>query len=67
MLIREPALWRDIPVRAEILVAGDGSKLEARAKVVRRGRSLTVGTAEVLGADGRPVALATGSAALLGT
>ena len=47
-------------------VAADGSRLEARAKVVHRGRTLTVGTAEVLGADGRPVALATGSAALLG-
>ena len=47
--------------------AADGSALEARAKVLHRGRSLTVGTAEVLGADGRPVALATGSAALLGT
>jgi uncharacterized protein (TIGR00369 family) len=47
-------------------VAGDGSTLEARAKVVHRGRSLTVGTAEVIGADGRPVALATGSTALFG-
>ncbi len=57
----------DIKVNFLRPVAGDGSTLEARAKVVHRGRSLTVGTAEVLGADGRPVALATGSAALLGT
>ncbi len=57
----------DIKVNFLRPVAGDGSRLEARAKVVHRGRSLTVGTAEILGADGRPVALATGSAALLGT
>jgi uncharacterized protein (TIGR00369 family) len=57
----------DIKVNFLRPVAGDGSALEARAKVVHRGRSLTVGTAEILGADGRPVALATGSAALLGT
>jgi len=57
----------DIKVNFLRPVAGDGSTLEARAKVVHRGRSLTVGTAEILGADGRPVALATGSAALLGT
>jgi uncharacterized protein (TIGR00369 family) len=57
----------DIKVNFLRPVAGDGSLLEARAKVVHRGRSLTVGTAEILGADGRPVALATGSAALLGT
>ena len=57
----------DIKVNFLRPVAGDGSVLEARAKVVHRGRSLTVGTAEILGADGRPVALATGSAALLGT
>lgn len=55
----------DIKVNFLRPVAGDGSVLEARAKVVHRGRSLTVGTAEILGADGRPVALATGSAALL--
>jgi uncharacterized protein (TIGR00369 family) len=54
----------DIKVNFLRPVAGDGSLLEARAKVVHRGRSLTVGTAEILGADGRPVALATGSAAI---
>lgn len=57
----------DIKVNFLRPVAGDGSRIEARAKVVHRGRTLTVATAEVLGADGRPVALATGSAALLGT
>jgi uncharacterized protein (TIGR00369 family) len=57
----------DIKVNFLRPVAGDGSALDARAKVVHRGRSLTVSTAEVIGADGRPVALATGSAALLGT
>lgn len=56
----------DIKVNFLRPVAGDGSMLEARAKVVHRGRSLTVSTAEIIGADGRPVALATGSAALLG-
>ena len=56
----------DIKVNFLRPVAGDGSVLEARGKVVHRGRSLTVGTAEVLAADGRPVALATGSTALLG-
>ena len=57
----------DVKVNFLRPVAGDGTRLEARAKVVHRGRSLTVGTAEILGADGRPVALATGSAALLGS
>jgi uncharacterized protein (TIGR00369 family) len=57
----------DIKVNFLRPVAGDGNWLDARAKVVHRGRSLTVSTAEILGADGRPVALATGSAALLGT
>jgi uncharacterized protein (TIGR00369 family) len=57
----------DIKVNFLRPVAADGSTLEARAKVVHRGRSLAVSTAEVIAADGRPVALATGSAALLGT
>ena len=56
----------DIKVNFLRPVAADGSVLEARAKVVHRGRSLAVSTAEMLGADGRPVALATGSAALFG-
>jgi uncharacterized protein (TIGR00369 family) len=57
----------DIKVNFLRPVAGDGSLIEARAKVVHRGRSLAVSTAEVVAADGRTVALATGSAALLGT
>ncbi len=57
----------DIKVNFLRPVAGDGSILEARAKVVHRGRSLAVGTAEIVGAGGRPVALATGSVALLGS
>jgi uncharacterized protein (TIGR00369 family) len=57
----------DIKVNFLRPVAGDGGRLDARAKVVHRGRSLTVSTAEIIGPDGRPVALATGSAALLGT
>lgn len=57
----------DIKVNFLRPVAGDGSFIEARAKVVHRGRSLAVSTAEVVAADGRTVALATGSAQLLGT
>ena len=45
-------------------VACDGSLLSARAAVVQRGRSLAVATCEVVGADGKRVALATGSCAL---
>jgi len=57
----------DIKVNFLRPVAGDGSLIEARARVVHRGRSLAVSTAEVVAADGRTVALATGSAALLGS
>jgi uncharacterized protein (TIGR00369 family) len=56
----------DIKVNFLRPVAGDGSTIEARAKVVHRGRSLAVSTAEVVASGGRTVALATGSAALLG-
>jgi uncharacterized protein (TIGR00369 family) len=56
----------DIKVNFLRPVAGDGSTIEARAKVVHRGRSLAVTTAEVVAAHGRTVALATGSAQLLG-
>ncbi|MGA7988583.1 MAG: PaaI family thioesterase [Candidatus Dormiibacterota bacterium] len=56
----------DIKVNFLRPVAGDGSTIEARAKVVHRGRSLAVTTAEVIAADGRTVAIATGSAHLLG-
>jgi uncharacterized protein (TIGR00369 family) len=57
----------DIKVNFLRPVAGDGTTIEARAKVVHRGRSLAVTTAEVVAADGRTVALATGSAQLLGS
>jgi uncharacterized protein (TIGR00369 family) len=57
----------DIKVNFLRPVAGDGGLIEARARIVHRGRSLAVSTAEVVAADGRTVALATGSAALLGT
>lgn len=40
----------------------DGRELTARARVLHRGRTLSVSSAEVLNADGKPVALATGSA-----
>jgi uncharacterized protein (TIGR00369 family) len=56
----------DIKVNFLRPVAGDGSVIEARARVAHRGRSLAVCTAEVVDARGRPVALATGSAAMLG-
>ena len=45
-------------------VACDGSLLTAHAQVVQRGRSLAVATSEVVSADGKRVALATGSCAL---
>jgi uncharacterized protein (TIGR00369 family) len=56
----------DIKVNFLRPLAGDGSVIEARARVVHRGRSLAVSTAEIVGQDGRTVALATGSAAMLG-
>lgn len=43
----------------------DGKKLTARAEVVHRGRSVSVARAEVTNADGKLVALATGSALIL--
>jgi uncharacterized protein (TIGR00369 family) len=55
----------DIKVNFLRPVAGDGTVIEARARVAHRGRSLAVCTAEVVDASGRPVALATGSAAML--
>ena len=43
------------PVRA------DGAELTARGRVQHRGRTLAIGSSEVVGADGKPVAVATGS------
>jgi uncharacterized protein (TIGR00369 family) len=46
-------------------VPPDGRDLTARGEVVHRGRTVAVATAEVVNADGRRVALATGSAMIL--
>ena len=45
--------------------AADGRELLAHGKVMHRGRRIAVATSEVLDADGRLVALATGSAMVL--
>jgi uncharacterized protein (TIGR00369 family) len=42
-------------------VLGDGRDLTARASVIHAGRTLVIARAEVENADGKPVALATGS------
>jgi uncharacterized protein (TIGR00369 family) len=46
-------------------VLGDGRDLTARASVIRAGRTLVITRAEVENADGKPVALATGSSMYL--
>jgi uncharacterized protein (TIGR00369 family) len=46
-------------------VAPDGRDLRARGTVVHRGRTLAIATSEVINADGKRVALATGSGLLL--
>jgi uncharacterized protein (TIGR00369 family) len=43
----------------------DGRELTARAKIVHRGRSLAISNCRVENADGKPVALATGSSMYL--
>jgi acyl-coenzyme A thioesterase PaaI-like protein len=43
----------------------DGRDLVARGTVIHRGRSIAIGTSEVVGADGKKVAVATGSAVIL--
>jgi uncharacterized protein (TIGR00369 family) len=43
-------------------VEPDGSELVARGRIVHAGRKIAIGTAEVVNAEGKPVALATGSA-----
>jgi uncharacterized protein (TIGR00369 family) len=43
----------------------DGRKLTARAEIVHRGRSLSISNCRVTNADGKPVALATGSSMYL--
>jgi uncharacterized protein (TIGR00369 family) len=46
-------------------VAPDGRDLVARGTVIHRGRSMAVGTSDVFDADGKKVAVATGSAGIL--
>jgi len=46
-------------------VAPDGRDLVARGTVIHRGRSMAIGTSEVFDADGKKVAVATGSAVIL--
>lgn len=54
----------DIKVNYLRPVFGDGRPLTATAELTHRGRSLAIAHATVHNADGKPVALATGSAAL---
>jgi uncharacterized protein (TIGR00369 family) len=46
-------------------VAPDGRDLMARGTVIHRGRSIAIGTSEVFDADGKKVAVATGSSVIL--
>jgi uncharacterized protein (TIGR00369 family) len=46
-------------------VSPDGRDLTARGTVIHRGRSIAIGTSEVFDADGKKVAVATGSAVIL--
>ena len=46
-------------------VPPDGRDLVARGTVIHRGRSMAVGTSDVFGADGKKVAVATGSSVIL--
>jgi uncharacterized protein (TIGR00369 family) len=46
-------------------VSPDGRDLVARGAVIHRGRSMAVGTSDVFDADGKKVAVATGSAVIL--
>ena len=46
-------------------VAPDGRDLVARGTVIHRGRSIAIGTSEVFDADGKKVAVATGSSVIL--
>jgi uncharacterized protein (TIGR00369 family) len=46
-------------------VAPDGRDLVARGTVIHRGRSMAIGTSEVFGADGKKIAVATGSSVIL--
>jgi uncharacterized protein (TIGR00369 family) len=46
-------------------VSPDGRDLVARGTVIHRGRSMAIGTSEVFDADGKKVAVATGSSVIL--
>jgi uncharacterized protein (TIGR00369 family) len=46
-------------------VSPDGRDLVARGTVIHRGRSMAIGTSDVFDADGKKVAVATGSAVIL--
>jgi uncharacterized protein (TIGR00369 family) len=46
-------------------VSPDGRDLVARGTVIHRGRSMAIGTSEVFDADGKKVAVATGSAVIM--
>ena len=46
-------------------VSPDGRDLVARGTVIHRGRTMAIGTSEVFDADGKKVAVATGSAVIL--
>ena len=46
-------------------VPPDGRDLAARGTVIHRGRSMAIGTSDVFNADGKKVAVATGSAVIL--
>jgi uncharacterized protein (TIGR00369 family) len=46
-------------------VSPDGRDLMARGTVIHRGRNIAIGTSEVFDADGKKVAVATGSAVIL--
>jgi uncharacterized protein (TIGR00369 family) len=55
----------DIKVNYLRPVDPDGSELVARGSVLHRGRSIAIATSEVVNAEGKRVALATGSAMLM--
>jgi len=55
----------DLKVNFVRPVFADGRDLTARAQVTHRGRSLAVATCEVRNADGKQVAVATGSSVIL--
>ena len=46
-------------------VSPDGRELVARGTVIHRGRSMAIGTSEVFDADGKKIAVATGSSVIL--